>query len=387
MMNKLKTILVGFTALLLAGCEFMSYDEYELPVYDGVYNWVEVTKNADWSNRLDHAAVAFDNKLWVLGGYNPGEMKGDTYCEDVWSSADGKNWDLVLERAPWDGRRGHSVIVFDDGSGPAMYLLGGFTVHEATGYRQYSNDVWKSTDGKIWTEIKANNNPFDANGTWGSWIPRMNHSCVVANHGGTDYIYLIGGFTMLNELSGRYATKYFNDVWRSSDGISWDSLPNNDYGIRAEHGAVVNPGTGRIYIQGGSYGVVFEPVLGTSHPITDWESVWSSDDGINWIPEMDASLELNYFLRVDHQLVYYNNTIWSLPGKNSSTVHYHFTYDHNYTIWSIDDDNYWSVDSEGEAFDARHGYPSVVFDNKVWILGGQTNRQGQANDVWYGEIK
>lgn len=79
--------------------------------------------------------------MWVTGGYNPGQISGDTYYEDVWSSTDGKSWELVTNNAPWLGRRSHQLVNFDDGSGEAMYLIGGFSVNEETGYRQFNNDV------------------------------------------------------------------------------------------------------------------------------------------------------------------------------------------------------------------------------------------------------
>ena len=104
--------------LLLISCEYTSLEEYAHPAYDGQLNWTEVTKKAAWPERYDHAALAFDNKLWIFGGYNPGQVRGDTYYEDIWNSADGITWERVSNSAPWLGRRGHRVVVFDDGSGP-----------------------------------------------------------------------------------------------------------------------------------------------------------------------------------------------------------------------------------------------------------------------------
>ncbi|MBN1133057.1 MAG: hypothetical protein JXR52_13050 [Bacteroidales bacterium] len=385
-MRYYKTLLPFLFLILLTGCEFESYEAYELPLYDGAFTWVKVTSGADWPKRYDHASVVFNNRIWVLGGYNPGQVKGDTYFEDVWSSADGDSWILETERAPWHGRRGHSAVVFDNGSGEAIYVIGGFEVDEETGYRQYSNDVWKSTDGKVWTRIKSRIYPVGDSIYISDWFPRMNHSCVTARHNDTNYIYLIGGYTMQEELSGRYAMKYYNDVWRSADGISWDSLANNDYGIRAEHAAAVDPETDRIYVQGGTHGVVFEPPLNASHPITGWQGVWSTDNGTNWTLELDTTLESGYLWRSDHQMVFYRDELWFLPGKTNSSVHYHFTEPYQFPIWKISETGSWVVDSDGDAFDARHGYSMVVFNDRVWIMGGMTSRHGQSNDVWAGEI-
>ncbi len=375
-------ILAGLV-ISLSSCEFQSYEDFGFPEYDGEFQWTQVVKNAEWPNRYGHAAVVYDNKIWVFGGYNPGVVKGDTYYEDVWSSSDGESWNCVLEKAPWLGRRGHQLVVFDDGSGDAMFLVGGFTVNEENGYREYGNDVWKSTNGVDWTELKPRTHP--PKDTVGDWQPRFNHSLVVANHGGTDYMYIIGGALMRDNYPAQYAMKYFNDVWRSTDGISWEKLNNNDYGIRSEAACAVDPETGRIYIQGGVHGVIFEEANSTIHPRDDWHWLWSSDDGVNWVAELDPLVE-GRFWRSDHDMVFYKNSLWCLSGKTTSNVHYGFNSINQYTIWKRGSDGVFEIDSDGVAIDARHAYASVIFNDKLFILGGFTSSYGQSNDVWVGEI-
>src|SRR5210317_576839 len=108
--------------LILSSCEFESYEDYGFEPYDGAFEWTQLVKNAEWGNRYGHAAVTYKGKLWVMGGYNPGKVTGDTYYEDVWCSQDGIEWCEVLEKAPWKGRRGHQLVVFNDGNGEAIYL-------------------------------------------------------------------------------------------------------------------------------------------------------------------------------------------------------------------------------------------------------------------------
>ena len=72
----------------------------------------------------------------------------------------------------------------------ALFLLGGYSVDESTGYRQYCNDVWKSTDGEDWLNIKERTYP--RLNSIDTWFPRMNHATVIANHGGVNYMYIIG---------------------------------------------------------------------------------------------------------------------------------------------------------------------------------------------------
>ena len=380
--------MVGFvlTTLLLSACEFMSYSDFGPDAYDGALLWEEVNSDAEWENRYDHAATVFNGQIWLFGGYNPGRFSGDTYLEDVWKSGDGESWDLVLEKAPWNGRRGHQVVSFNDGTGEALYLIGGFEVDESSGYRQYTNDVWKSSDGADWEQIKARTEPLTD--SIADWTPRMEHSCQVINRDGTDYIYLFAGRTMQEHLDGRFATVYFNDVWRSRNGKDWEAVGNNDFGIRGDQAFALNPHTGRMYIQGGTHGFTFTPPAGTTHPIENWQYLWYSDDGEKWEAVNDTStFDQSLLWRSSHQMLWYRDVLWGLPGKTVSNEHYQFAQPEYFPIWRYEEFNQWSVDSYGAAFDPRHGYAALVFEDKIWILGGFTSNSGQDNDVWTGEIK
>ncbi|MDF1572747.1 MAG: hypothetical protein P1P82_14155 [Bacteroidales bacterium] len=375
--------IILLAAMLLAGCEFQSYEEYGIDPYDGALQFTRVEKKAEWHNRFDHAAVTFDNKLWILGGYNPGEVRNDTYYEDVWSSVDGVQWELVNDNAPWLGRRGHAVVAFDDGNGEAMYLAGGYSVDESTGYRQYCNDVWRSDDGITWTQIKERT--YAELDSLDTWFPRSDHAMVVANHGGTDYIYIIGGRTQLEDHNGTYAQEYFNDVWRSEDGITWEQLDNNNFGRRASHAAAVDPATGTIYIQGGRHGVIFEADGNASYPIEKWNWLWSSPDGRNWTADYDPAVDSSFLSRSEHQMIFYDNTLWVFPGSTTSTMHYMFGEPYHYPTWRVDGGKLWSIDSRGSDLKGRHSYGIARFDDKIWFLGGFTSFRGQNNDVWTAE--
>lgn len=384
--------------LALWSCEFQSYEEFESKPYDGVFTYTQVTKKAEWKNRFDHAAVAFNGKMWVLGGYNPGEVRGDTYYEDVWSSEDGETWELVTDAAPWKGRRGHTVNVFDDGSGEAMFLIGGFEVDEETGHRQYTNDVWKSVNGADWTQVKERNymkiDSLDETGaralppidSLDDWFPRMNHVTVTATHNDTSYLYIIGGATQFENYDARYAMEYFNDVWRSTNGADWHRVPANDFGMRASHAAAVDPATGRIYIQGGQHGPMFDAAYNASIPLDNWSWLWSSDDGVNWTAERDSAFNSKgYYNRMEHEMEFFHNTLWTFSGRGVSLMHYGFTYPREYITWRYED-GLWSEDSNGSAIKPRHSYATVVFKDKIWFLGGFTSNNGQNNDVWSAEL-
>lgn len=369
-----------FIILVLTACEPMSWDEWDMPPYDGLFNWTELTEKAEWCNRMDHAGAAFNDRLWIFGGYANGQRKTDTYLEDIWSSADGISWTLENKNAPWKGRRGHSVVVFDNGSEEALFLIGGFEVDENTGYRQYTNDVWKSINGIDWIQIKERTDP-SADTTIIDWMPRFNHACIRADIAGVDYLYLIGGSTMRENYSALYSMKYHNDVWRSKDAVNWEKVESNDFGSRTELAAFWDPTEERIIIHGGVHSKLIETENKYYHPVENYDCIWSSTDGSSW--ETDTSFTLG---RAGHELFLYQGNYWIFPGKNTSYKKFHMAWGNvHYTYRKIPGGE-WILDSEGSDFNGRHSYARVIFNDKVYIMGGETGDMGYNNDVWCGSI-
>lgn len=142
-------------------------------------NWTQVTSNAGWAPRSYHAAVAHDNKLWVLGGGN--YVPDYESHNDVWSSADGKTWTQVTKSAPWDARLWFSAAVYRD----RMWVVGGW----ANNPSRNLGDVWHSADGKNWTQLNSNV----------VWKERHEHSVFVFQ----DKLWVAGG----------HARPLNNEVW------------------------------------------------------------------------------------------------------------------------------------------------------------------------------
>ena len=91
-------------------------------------------------------SVVFKGRIWWLGGgtYDTPTTNYRNYYNDVWSSEDGVHWKQHLKEAPWFPRQYHDVAVFDD----RMWVLEGY--NREGGNRK---DVWYSPDGETWHEV------------------------------------------------------------------------------------------------------------------------------------------------------------------------------------------------------------------------------------------
>lgn len=107
-------------------------------------NWTRVFTNGPiWDNRfLSDAAVSFQGKLWVIGGgVYDSAYRGRQYKTDIWNSSNGITWSQV-STGQFPGRQYHSVIVFDN----KLWVLAGYDGANR-------NDVWYSSNGVTWTNL------------------------------------------------------------------------------------------------------------------------------------------------------------------------------------------------------------------------------------------
>lgn len=136
---------------------------------DGI-TWELETNNPGFSPRAFAQSFVLNNKLCITGGgnYSPYAFA----LNDIWCSADGKNFEMVTANAPWPARIWFSVITHNN----HVWILGGDKIVPRS---IKLNDIWISSDLQEWTEVK-----FDK-----IWSPRHEHSTVVAN----DEIFVMAG--------------------------------------------------------------------------------------------------------------------------------------------------------------------------------------------------
>jgi hypothetical protein len=106
---------------------------------------------------------------------------------------------------------------------------------------------------------------------------------------------------------------------------------------------------------------------GTSVATND---VWSSPDGVTWT---QVNANAPWSARSAHSSLVFNNKMWILGGVDTTQPR-----DLNDVWYSSDGVNWTPVVPAPWA--GRRGHTALVFSNKMYVLGASDN--GQGNDVW-----
>ncbi|OIQ37929.1 MAG: hypothetical protein BM563_07135 [Bacteroidetes bacterium MedPE-SWsnd-G1] len=271
------------------------------------WSWEEVNSNASWSARAGLKVVNHNGEFILMGGRtpsNPFELQppvpgASMIWGDVWSSTDyGKSWDNILEtddQSHWPARAYFQAL----SDGEYVYLMGGQNFNIIPNFdpsgppliasSDFFNDVWRSPDGVNWTKLTSN----------AGWSGRAGLSAVMFN----DEIYVMGG--SVNDDSSITpngpARIYYNDVWKSSNGIDWQLLTDNAPWAPRAGGIAVVKGD-YIYMIGGEDGFICNAQTVRCPPY--YNDVWRSTDGQNWELVTESS---EWQARPGHQVIVSQN--------------------------------------------------------------------------------
>ncbi|MEO9872660.1 Kelch repeat-containing protein [Ekhidna sp.] len=274
--------------------------------------------------RNGHTSLAYDNKLWVIGGYT------DSPQNDVWYSEDGITWILATPVAAFTGRHQHTSLVFDN----KMWVIGGLGFSESnTSASNPLNDVWYSEDGFTWTEATGEE----------SFGARYRHTSVVFDN----KMWVIGG---------DIASSSANDVWYSEDGTTWtEATEAAAFSARRSHTSIVFDN--KMWVMNGENG-----------SINFFSDVWYSEEGITWT---EATSDMGDELTRTTSVVYADK-MWIIAGATSTSGTTSSTY-------FSDDGVNWFRDG---GLRPVKNHTSVVFDDKIWSIGGRTffNDPGVSKD-------
>jgi hypothetical protein len=131
-------------------------------------------------------AVVFDDKIWVVGGY---DLEADL-TSTIYYTTDGINWTLATDTPAFGVRAGHSTFVHDG----KLWIVGGY----GPGWDPADAVPYYSTDGVNWI-----------NAGMSSWTYENDDNFSAVSYDGKIVL-----------VSTKGATAYFRT---SSDGVSWET--------------------------------------------------------------------------------------------------------------------------------------------------------------------
>ncbi|MBI4028229.1 MAG: hypothetical protein HY360_24805 [Verrucomicrobia bacterium] len=304
------------------------------------YQWTKVTGKAGFAPRDGAGALVFKNRMWFLGGWNPGDkVHFPKICNsEVWSSTDGAQWKLENPQAPWEGRHAAGCVVHQG----KMWIVGG-----DGNQGHYQNDAWSSADGARWERVSENV----------PWGPRMLHHTVAFDN----KIWVMGGQTLPQFASAEEI--FYSDVWNSSDGVKWtkvaDKMPWGPRGGLSGGGVVFKS---RIWILGGgTYDTPKKPKR------LFYNDVWSSGDGVKWEQHVKAA---PWHPRQFHDVAVFDDRMWVMEG-------YHRDGGNRKDVWHSADGTNWT-EVPDTPWTPRHSASVFVHDNALWMVAGNN----MTPDVW-----
>jgi hypothetical protein len=171
-------------------------------------------------------------------------------------------------------------------------------------------------------------------------------------------------------LGGWFTPKTPNprDVWKSPDGQKWtrtvEAAPWEHSDLSA---AMVFKG--RMWFMGG------RKLPGDENS----NRVWSSTDGAKWTLETD---DAGWSPRVGPSFAVFKGRMWILGGTENFYTNNDQTMKND--VWSSADGRKWKRELESAPWSKRAHAQAVVFDKKLWLMGGGRWQPNNApiNDVW-----
>jgi hypothetical protein len=107
-------------------------------------SWQTLGTSTNLPGRIFPGTVVFRDKIWLIGGYDTRR-----FFNDVWSSSDGAQWLREVENAGFTPRSGMGLVVYKD----RLWLLGGGVIDGMPNNNPDSqNEIWSTADGKQWTK-------------------------------------------------------------------------------------------------------------------------------------------------------------------------------------------------------------------------------------------
>ena len=254
-------------------------------------------------------------------------------------------WVRVTEKAGWTARDSQGELVYKN----RLWLFGGWM----NSFEAPPRDVWSSADGKKWTQVTAR----------APWI----HSDLSMSLTFKNRMWFMGG-GYHGRLPGHSAS---NQGWAAPDGTA-GTRATKAAGWTPRLAAALVEFKGRMWMLGGTENYYF----GNKKSLKN--DVWSSSDGKTWTQATDNA---GWTPRAYHQAAVQGDRMFVFGGGNYVPEYEAFN-----DVWSSTDGVHWTRVTEKTPWHPRLWFTSVVYRNRMWVLGGWSNNPSKNwGDAWYSK--
>lgn len=245
-----------------------------------LYTQTTLTTTAGYQQRDGARLHWFGGKWWLLGGWwpPPSDWEPDHLTNQIQSSADLITWTEELPHDPGDATRWsprHTFMSWVHAG--KLWVAGGdqYTLLDDP----ILSDVWNSPDGVTWTQVAASS-PWGAQGRSegasgcnGVWDP------IAGYFGG--YMHVLGGHRSTSLSQNWNDWPATREHWRSTDGVTWERMPDMPFDRGGVMDAVVLCST--MFIVSGNSGTRTTRVLPTDTWAwngTEWRQMSTTSNGV-----------------------------------------------------------------------------------------------------------
>lgn len=345
---------------------------------DGV-DWVP-EQTQGFPRRESGKLIRFNNKLWLLGGYDINNF--DPLAPDliwptnaIYSSSDGINWMVAKEHAEFPAHPEYRLVEFNQ----KLWLFAGAKdLNRSTPPSEFTSG-WVSSDAITWSQIGKL--PFD--------------SLKVANAVTWDNQMWV--LIIKDKVGANTKREYEGEIWSSTDGEQWQKQPVPESLIEgaklvvwADRLMVISPMqyAGRIFawhLEGAEWQA--HPLPNT--PLTTYGfrvipfadslvvSLQSglylarSKDGINWQVNTSLSVAAGPIIRHKNSFISFFGKVLDQPEKPS--------------IFQSTDGVNWKESAADLPIEPRVGPTLIAQDNRLWLYGGVDGKYNSVAGLWWSD--